>query len=320
MNKYYRIVVTGKASQLSQLMNEAISDYGCQGVEEFALEEKRVDEILGERAYSGGDVPQSVLDEVEEVTRKEVENSFNFFFYDENCEERATLFYGHLQSVPNVCGKIIEEDWQDWNSEWRKHFSPLKISDKLNVIPEWMKGEFKDHSSVYIYPGMGFGTGNHETTFICLSVLEKLIELEQNVDRVLDFGCGSGILGVASIKRGNSLVDFCDIDRNALDNTLQNLQLNFDENELNGHRLVIRDRFAPQEEYNLIFANILAHILTLEKETILKGLKIGGHLVLSGILNDQVNDVIKEYASESMAVEEILSKGDWSGILLKRVK
>ncbi|MCK5882236.1 MAG: 50S ribosomal protein L11 methyltransferase [Bacteriovoracaceae bacterium] len=320
MNKYYRIVVTGKTQELTPLMTEAITNFGCQGVEEFAFEEERVDEILGERAYSGGDIPLSVINEVEDAASAEAEVSFNFFFYDDGCEERATLFYGHLESLPNVCGKLLEESWKDWNSEWRKHFTPLQISEKLHIIPEWMKGEADEDCSLYIYPGMGFGTGSHETTFICLSILEKLIQLDCKVDRVLDFGCGSGILGAASIMRKDSIVDFCDVDRDALDNTLQNLQLNFEESKLNGHRLVLRERFTIEDEYDLVFANILEHVLIQEKQIIIGGLKVGGHLVLSGILNEQVNDVIRCYTAAGLSVEEILSKGDWSGILLRRTK
>lgn len=318
MERYFQVKATGPAAVLRSVERQSQTHFGCDGVEEFSMNEAQVDELLGERAYSGGDIPFSVIEEVDHKNSNQTAVCFAFYFYADGAKERAANFVEQLKSYPEVHYQVEDKEWQDWNAEWRKHYKPLTISPNLTIIPEWLKKEDDGAGSVYIYPGMGFGTGGHETTFLCLCALEKLINIDYPIQSCLDFGCGSGILGVATIERTGAYVDFCDIDRLALDNTLQNLQLNFNEDKLQGHALISRERFQLKKTYDLVFANILQHILIEEIAVITAAVRNGGYLVLSGILNHQTDDVITAYKKHGLKLEEILSRGDWSAVLMRR--
>lgn len=296
---------------------EAVEEYSCDGIEEFSLDEPQVDELLGERAYSGGDVPESVISEVEERANEETNNfKFKFYFFNDNHAESAKNFSLYLSSFEELAHSVQSLDYQDWNDEWKKHYKPIEVSERMTVIPEWFKEEnYKDNKkAIYIYPGMGFGTGEHDTTYLCLKLLDSIADVLTEGADCLDFGCGSGILGIGAMKMKKMYVEYVDIDKAALDNCVQNLELNFHEHELNGQRLVIRNRFEPKK-YELVFANILQHVLLSEKPTLMDSLKEGSYLVLSGILNEQVETIIDAYSE--LSVVDVVSRGDWSAILLK---
>jgi ribosomal protein L11 methyltransferase len=303
-----------------ELGQMALEDFSSDGIEEFSLEESVVDQILGERAYSGGDIPIGLIDEVEEHTNSKNEVTVKYYFHDENYFERMNAFALEINDIfpdlPTVCEELPV---QDWNLEWKKFYRPIIVSEDLEIIPEWLKHArvAQSKNSVYINPGMGFGTGTHETTYLCLKLFDEIKEKFLQEMSCLDFGCGSGILGVAAIKMKKMRVSFCDIDREALDNCLQNLVLNFDGDKLEGTELVIRDRYVPTK-FNLIFANILEPVLKLEKEIILNSLEKNGWLIVSGLLNNQVDSILNEYSS--LKYIKLVSKGDWSAILFRNEK
>lgn len=298
----------------------AIEDFECDGIEEFALEEARVDEILGERAYSGGDVPESLLDEVEEATNDQEEVSYKYFFYEGDYQNNSLSFKMFVEeNFPGIPTHIDSLDFEDWNKEWRKFYQPILISDELEIIPEWLKESRKNSpaTQVFIYPGMGFGTGTHETTYLCLKLYDGIKTKFIPEMTCLDFGCGSGILGVAAIKTTDMPTMFCDIDRSALDNCAQNIVLNFEGKNLQGSSLVLRERYVPQK-FNLVFANILEQVLISEKPVILDSIANNGWLIVSGLLNHQVDTILNQYNTLKMV--KVISKGDWSAILFRNEK
>lgn len=295
----------------------AIEDFKCDGVEEFSLEEARVDEILGERAYSGGDVPESLIDEVQLATTNQDSITYKYFFYEGDYEKNAAEFVFFIkENYPELSLYTAQRDFEDWNAEWKKFYNPIHVSDNIEIIPEWMADSHvkKARSQIYIYPGMGFGTGTHETTFLCLVLFDQIMNEFTASDSCLDFGCGSGILGIAAMKTKKMRTHFCDIDRSALENCTQNLVLNFEGQNLAGTELVLRERYNTKK-YDLVFANILEHVLIIEKPTIVESMKKGGYLIVSGILNHQVDTIVKEYSH--LEKKSVVSKGDWSAILFK---
>ncbi len=312
---HYHQNTIGKAEEINAY---ALEDFSCDGIEEFSLEESRVDQILGERAYSGGDVPESLIDEVQAATTGADEIIYKYFFYQDDHAQNAHDFEAFLKSnFPELPVLSFQKEIEDWNAEWRKFYTPIIVSDRLEIIPEWLK-EARAHSSaekVYIYPGMGFGTGTHETTFLCLCLYDQIQSQFNASSSCLDFGCGSGILAIAAMKTRQMKTVFCDIDKSALDNCVQNLVLNFDGQNLEGTSLVIRDRLAALK-YDLVFANILEHVLILEKEVILNSLNENGFLIVSGLLNHQVENILQEY--KELQKISVISKNDWSAILFKK--
>lgn len=320
---FFEVKVVFKKVSIEKIENlnyEAMGEYACDGVQEFSIDEPTVDKILGERAYSGGDIPFSVIDEVDGVASNEYLSLVYYFYEGEETKSTAEKFLVHIKDLDITTHvELLEKPWDDWNQEWRKHYSEIDVHEELVVIPEWEKesSSRKDSECVFIYPGMGFGTGEHQTTYLCLKhFMEVLPELTPD-DSCLDFGCGSGILGIAAIKKLNLPVVFCDIDPLALNNCLQNLELNFEGQDLSGTTLVSREKFKSNKKHKLVFANILENVLLLEKDLLLESVDNGGYLIVSGLLNNQVNGIVKEYKDLEMI--STLIKDDWSAVLFKKL-
>lgn len=300
------------ADDWSSIEESASNKFSAMGIEEFSLSEAEVDEILGERSYSGGDLPETVLDEVESVV-KQGPVTVRFFFEE---EANARGFCSELSGKILAEVQVEEHPVEDWNAEWKKHYSPIVVNEKLTVVPSWLT-DFKVSSGerILINPGMGFGTGSHETTFLCLKLFTERVS--GPVTDVLDFGSGSGILGLAALKfYPDARVDFYDIDPEANENCYQNAMINQLQDKK--FRLLlpeVRDKLQPA--YDVVFANILENILLLEKEYLISVVKPGGSLILSGLLKHQAAGIISAYKS-SLRFETEVTKGDWSAILFRR--
>lgn len=297
----------------------AISEFNTDGIEEFSINEELVDSILGTRAYSGGDVPLTVIDEVEVEAKIREALVYKYYFFSEDINRSEDFVVYLTENFEELDVNIEEKEYSDWNAEWKKHYAPITVDSDLSVVPEWYKEDgYKNNlNNIYINPGMGFGTGEHETTFLCLKLYNEIKQSIQPQSLCLDFGCGSGILGIGAIKKSKTHVDFVDIDPAALDNCLTNLKLNFEENTLNGHALILRDRFELTQKYKIVFANILEHVLISEQKIILDSLDDGAYLILSGILNEQVANIESKYAM--LKHMKTISKGDWSAIILQKI-
>jgi ribosomal protein L11 methyltransferase len=292
----------------------AVSRFASLGIEEFSLDEPEVDRILGERSYSGGDLPEDVLDEVEDVVRNGPV-TLRFFFED---GKNAKGFEQELKKTVLGEVQIEEREVEDWNAEWKKHYSPIVVNEKLTVVPSWQK-DFKTTSGekIFINPGMGFGTGSHETTFLCLKLFTE--DVQHPIKDVLDFGSGSGILGLAALKLFPDVrVDFYDIDVEANENCRQNAEIN-DLADKKFRLLLPEVRNHLQDKYDLVFANILENILKEERDYLISRTAPGGSLILSGLLRHQAAGIIDSYKKDLTFVKEV-TKGDWSALLFRRNK
>ncbi len=314
---YYTIIVS-KANTTSKiidtLMAKAIPEYGCSGILEFSLDEAAIDEIIGVDAYAKDFLPNNVIEKIVE-NEKQSNSAIKFFFHGNSCTENIKKFKKYLAKM-ELSYNEIKSSIDDWNIEWKKHYAPIKISTSLTIVPEWEKDNYSTEGNIFINPGQGFGTGNHETTHLCLEFLTE-ISIEER-SNVLDFGCGSGILGIAAIKLKNSLVDFCDIDRQALDNCKENITLNFDPNGLEGSSIILRDRLSNTKKYSLVFANLLYPIIREEKESISVAILPGGLVIISGILKEQINDTLALFENENLKLIDTKNKNDWSALLLQK--
>jgi ribosomal protein L11 methyltransferase len=297
-----------------KLLSYALNENEAMGIEEFSLNEAEVDIILGERSYSGGDLPLEVLEEVEQNINERPGN-IRFFF---NKDSNAKAFQEHVQKEI-LCESQLEKcPQEDWNAEWKKHYSPIQVNQHLEILPSWIKKQASPGSKqISIYPGMGFGTGSHETTFLCLKLFTEYLLSVKN-DKVLDFGSGSGILGLSALLFfPGAKVDFYEIDAEANKNCYQNAELNMLKDK--AFRLLlpeVRDRL--QQDYDLVFANILESILLLEKTSLINHVKLDGHLILSGLLKHQVSGIIESYTGSGVTLIREEQKGDWAALLFKR--
>ncbi len=310
--EYIYIVAVKKTGQnlgVEAMDQLALKKFESSGKIDFNLDEEAVDEILGKDAYCGGDIPEEVLLKLEEAMAKNISPSF----YWED-EALANAFGDHMVELGCEV-EITQEEKSDWNKSWRKSFSEIVVTNDLKVVPSWEMGE-DSSQEVYIYPGMGFGTGNHETTYLCLKIFSELRETWSEDLECLDFGCGSGILGIAAMKQANARVDFVDIDKDALDNCLMNLNSNSYQNYREGHGLILRDRYQVKKPYSLVFANILENIL-LEEYSVLKNSVLNeGHLIVSGLLSGQEKAIIEAYVDFNLLKTE--TRGDWVALLFQK--
>jgi ribosomal protein L11 methyltransferase len=315
MNDRFFYVVTVKNNNLKliETLNvKALGEFDCQGVEELNLDEGSIDHLFGKKSYIGAEISDDIFDTIESLV-----SSLKYYFYDEN---KAQAFFDYLKPQ-GIEASLEKAPWKDWNEQWKKNFRPLKISSALTVVPvledsskpERKKGE------VLIYPGMGFGTGTHETTYLCLKFFLDLIDEGFSFKNCLDFGCGSGILGIATKKTLDRPVVFCDIDKLALDNCYKNLYLNFSDQELSGCVLCHRDKLKIDQQFDLIYANILEVILLKESE-LLKGLlSTQGYLIVSGLLVEQVDHFLDAFdPGENLELVGSKKKGDWASVLFRK--
>ena len=289
-------------------------ELGALGIEEFSLDEPQVDAILGERSYSGGDLPQEVLDEVESTVLGRPTTYRVFFDNADNAAE----FKNKVSKI--LLGEIgLQEcESEDWNAEWKKHYSPIMVNKQIEIIPSWMKPHpLTTKQQIYIYPGMGFGTGSHETTFLCLKLFTEEV-LNTNVEMVLDFGSGSGILGLSSLKFfPQAKVDFYDIDPEANKNCDQNAELN-ELLEAKFRLLLPEVRNYLQPKYDVVFANILESILMMEKDYLSQSINENGSLILSGLLRHQMDGIVRAYEDLDLKLVRRVEKGDWGALLMRR--
>ncbi|MBP9477200.1 MAG: 50S ribosomal protein L11 methyltransferase, partial [Sebaldella sp.] len=179
--------------------------------------------------------------------------------------------------IYNIYTSKCNED--DWKNEWKKYFHTTKITDKIVIKPSWEEYEPKDGEIIVkIDPGMAFGTGTHETTSLCIKMLEKYVNKEQNL---LDIGCGSGILMVIGSKLGVKTVDGIDIDSNVKEVAEKNLL----DNDVKNYNVVIGNLVDDiNEKYDIVVSNILADTLIELLTDIEKVLKSGAKVIFSGIL------------------------------------
>lgn len=190
----------------------------------------------------------------------------------------------HLAHV-DYTTETIEE--QDWVRATQSQFDPIKITDRLWIVPTWHDAPDTDAINIVLDPGLAFGTGSHPTTHLCLEWLTRTIQSGQSV---LDYGCGSGILAIAAKKLGADKVTGVDIDLQAIQSSLYNAEQNQVEAEF-----FSAEEYAS-EQYDIVVANILSTALSVLAPALAKACKPGGKIALSGILKEQESAVSAIYS------------------------
>lgn len=207
-----------------------------------------------------------------------------------------------------VVKRIVDGD--DWIEVWRKHYRPIPFG-KITVCPEWIKYD-GDGEVVYIDSNMAFGTGEHETTAMCVKLIEKYIKPS---DTVIDVGTGSGILGLAAAKLGAKSVIMTDIDPVAVKAANRNAKLNKVDGVCKATLTNLLDGIVGSGD--IVVANITAEVLAFLVKDIRSYVKEGGVVILSGILNDRLEKVINAYEEAGLKTEETLTDGEWSAAVFK---
>jgi ribosomal protein L11 methyltransferase len=271
----------------------------------FLDENKQYWDYVDEDLYNERQGPTKVKTYIEEDAKaSEILLSINEALEKIKCEE-----YGSLSvSIKNLAQ-------EDWENNWRQYFKPLYVGDNIIIKPHWEEVENTEGKLVFeIDPGMTFGSGQHETTRMCVEALEKTVTKGATV---ADLGCGSGILSVIALLLGAKYAYAVDIDPNcekiayenaALNNVTKDVYTVECGNVLSDTKLCER---LASEKYDIVVANIVADVIIPLSEKVRSFMKEGGYFITSGIIDFRMEEVKTALEANGFEILEIKHDGDW---------
>jgi ribosomal protein L11 methyltransferase len=323
--KKYTIETTTAAEDY---MSSMLMDLGIEGIE-----------IEDNVPLTKEDQADMFIDFLPELPPDEGISHVSFYIEDDGSDQtellrRVKIQLEELRRTVDVGSGLItssETEDLDWINNWKKYFSSFTIDDIL-IKPTWeeLKPEDKDKFLIEIDPGISFGTGKHETTQLCIRQLLKYIRgnrdftPEWTAPKVLDVGCGSGILSIVALKVGAREVVGTDVDKDCMISTRENLKVNLLQDAAASFYVgdLISDeelrRTVGFEEYEIVVANILADIIIPMAPYIPAHMKKGGYFITSGIIDFKENEVKHAIEAAGLEVVEINRQGEWVNITARK--
>lgn len=243
-------------------------------------------------------------------------------YFERNSAERALEIRDKIRrALSNLdpgtwelheCARYTDESWRE---SWKEFFEPRQLSPRVRVGPPWRADDIPEPEggvSLVIDPGMAFGTGLHETTQLAAELLDDRLESRPGRD-VLDVGSGTAVLSMAAARLGAGDVRGIDVEPAAIDAARENLR----RNELTERVVVEREPLAAIERrYDLVVANILAHILFDLRDELLQHVAAEGELILSGVPADRASSFLEEFSPADWLLLERRRRGEWSAFAL----
>lgn len=298
-------------SVASFCITEMLSDAGVNG---FAIEDREDFEEFLNGATANWDFVDESLMWMKDCDTKVI-------FYIENSpegEQKLENIKNRLaelpQEYPDVdlgllelsCSGVNEEDW---SNEWKKYYHPIRIGKRIVVCPDWEKYEPKENDIVLkLNPGMAFGTGQHDTTAMCIKLLENNIS---GGEAVLDVGCGSGILAISALLLGANSAKGVDIDELASKTAAENAKLNSVNTRAEFYCGTLDSQEKLKGQYNVICMNIVADVIISLLESVKNFMAPNAHLLLSGIINTREDDVVSAVKNSGYKINKRLKSSDW---------
>lgn len=299
-------------NEASEIVESILLDYGSTGVaieDPTTLEENLHDDFGTIVELSPTDYP-----EVGVIVKGYI-NELNFDdktfnrFKDELEQLGKNINIGEFFKIETT---TIQDS--DWENSWKDYFDILNIGEKFVIVPTWREYENEEDKYVInIDPGMAFGTGGHETTSLCIKNLEKYVKPHDNV---IDVGCGSGILSIAASYLTDGNLKAVDLDKLAVDVSRENFALNNLENRIEVEEASLLTK--ETKKYDVIVANILAHIIELMLEDAYKLLEDGGYFITSGIIKDKKDELLEKMLEQGFKLVEETSDNEWYSFVVTK--
>ena len=262
-------------------------------------------------AFSISEIPDSVRVVIKAYLPAENDSAPPMRELDSFMASLALRYPAVLFPKPTLSDVTAEE----WSSSWKVHFKPLRVGKHLLILPTWEDAaELPGDLVIRIDPGMAFGTGGHETTRLCLELLESVMENEPLllIPSLLDLGTGSGILAIAANLLGAGRILALDIDPDAVQVARENLAQNDMSDSVECGTLPLE---SLTENFDVILANILAEELVRLAPSLAERLNPGGSLILSGILAEKEPLVRQGFAFHPLKYRRTVSDGEWVALL-----
>lgn len=292
--------------QASDFVSSLLLDAGANGIE-----------------ITGGEMPAAKLDEYL-APKKAIEPVQVIAYYSEHEFEKSLIYIkGRTESLKYTANvgvgslEIIVNTVKDtdWNENFKEHFTTFRAAGNIIIKPTWEDYKRKKEDIVIeMDPGLAFGSGTHETTKMCLELVQKYM---QKGAAVLDVGCGSGILGIACAKLGAKQVLALDHDNVSVKVTKDNAAAN-DIKTLDVRKSDLLQN-ADNKKYDIVLANIIADIIIRLNDKASEYLAQDAVYIVSGIIESRLEDVTASLKQNRLEVIEVLSSGDWRALAVKRI-
>lgn len=297
------------------------------GVGGFQIEDDReLQEFLSDKDRNWDYAEDALYDQ----NREEIV----FTFYVSNNEYglellanvRSNLLFASQQNLDVDVSKVefvtVNVDEDTWLNEWKKYYKPFRIGETVIIRPSWEEYNKKDNEVVFnIEPGHVFGTGQHDSTRMCIEQLEKYVKAD---DVVLDLGCGSGILSIISLLLGADFAYACDIDANAKGVAYENAKLNFIDVEKYQVEAgnILEDKPLIDDintrQYDVVVANIVADVIIGITDFSINALKDGGVFITSGIIDEREEDVKASIENAGLTLVDSIHSNGWVCLVAKK--
>lgn len=296
------ISVDGKHSETAEAIAHMVVPYGIY-IEDYSNLNEEVMEIAH-------------IDLIDEELLKKDKSKVLIHIYispEENPAESIAFLRERLLSegVDNEIHTLCCNE-EDWRNNWRQYFFPIPVGEKLLIRPTWRdEVDAGDRKIINIDPGLAFGTGNHETTRLCLAQLEKYVS---DSTTLLDVGCGSGILSIAGVLLGVERAFGVDIDPTAVRTAKENAELN----NVSAKCSFVAGNLTDKVEgtYDVVAANIVADAIIMLSKDVRKFMNEDSVYIMSGIIESRLDDVLGAI-EENFEIKETLIDGGWVCLVAK---
>ena len=299
-------------NEASEIVESILLDYGSTGVaieDPTTLEENLHDDFGTIVELSPTDYPEVGVIVKGYINELNFDNETFNRFKDELEQLGKNINIGEFFKIETT---TIQDS--DWENSWKDYFDILNIGEKFIIVPTWREYENEEDKYVInIDPGMAFGTGGHETTSLCIKNLEKYVKPHDNV---IDVGCGSGILSIAASYLTDGSLKAVDLDKLAVDVSRENFALNNLENRIEVEEASLLTK--ETKKYDVIVANILAHIIELMLEDAYKLLEDGGYFITSGIIKDKKDELLEKMLERGFKLVEETSDNEWYSFVVTK--